>query len=121
MGGIKFRLVKILDIIILTNLYLLFGCIISSFLNYNVCKDYDNTKSKFHNLMQLIFEVSLIAISVYFIRVFIKHGLPNPLNGLYGFNPIRVKERNGGVILAFAFLMYMDAPIRSKVNNLYIL
>ena len=58
-------------------------------------------------------------VSVYIIRTFIKHALPNPLKGIEEFDPRRVIEVNGGVILAFAFLMYLKKPIQSKVDVLY--
>jgi hypothetical protein len=58
-------------------------------------------------------------VSVFVIRTFIKHFLPNPLEGIRGFDTKRVIENNGGVMLAFAFLMYLKKPIQSKVDNLY--
>jgi hypothetical protein len=58
-------------------------------------------------------------VSVYYIRLIVKHVIPNPLKGLQGFDPKRVVELNGGVVLAFAFLMYMKTNIKSKVDQLY--
>ncbi len=113
------RLVKSLDIFILGNIYLFFGVIVSSFITKYIAKDYDHRKSKLENLLQLILETGLIMVSVYIIRTFIKQALPNPLKGIEGFDPRRVKEVNGGVILAFAFLMYLKKPIQSKVDVLY--
>lgn len=113
------RLVKSLDIFILGNIYLFFGVIVSSFITKYIAKDYDHRKSKLENLLQLILETGLIMVSVYIIRTFIKHVLPNPLKGIEGFDPRKVMEVNGGVILAFAFLMYLKKPIQSKVDVLY--
>ncbi len=76
-------------------------------------------KSKLLNLCQLIFEVGLLVVFVYLIRIFVKHVIPNPLKGIEGFDPTRVKELNGPIILAFAFLMYLKTPIQSKVDKLY--
>ena len=119
MSDIALRLVKALDIFILGNLYLFFGVVVSSYMTTYVAKPYDHKKSKLRNLLQLVLETGLIMVSVYFIRIFVKHVIPNPLKGIEGFDPRRVIEINGGVILAFSFLMYMKKPIQSKVDVLY--
>ena len=119
MGYLGLHLVKALDIFILGNLYLFFGVVTSSFLNKYVAKPYDKKKTKLRNFLQLIWETGLIMIIVYFIRIFIKHGIPNPLKGIMGFDPRKVVEINGGIVLAFSFLMYLKTPIKSKVDVLY--
>lgn len=113
------RLIKCLYIFILGNIYLFLGAIISHGITVYIAKDYDPQKTKFRNLLQLILEAGLIMVSVYIIRITVKHKLPHPFNGWYGFNPDRVKEMNGGVILAFAFLIYMKDPLSSKIKALY--
>ena len=111
--------IKGLDIFIIGNIYLFSGVVVSSFLAKYIAKPYDNKKSKLENLLQLILEVGIIIVSVYLIRAFVKHKIPNPLKGIYGFDPSRVKELNGSIVLAFAFLMYLKPAIQSKVNVLY--
>lgn len=113
------HIVKALDIAILGNVYLFIGVIVSSLIDKYVAKDYDKKKSKFQNLLQLLYETGIIMISVYLIRTFIKHIIPNPLKGIGGFDPSRVKELGGGLVLAFAFLMYLKDKIKSKVEPLY--
>ena len=119
MEKLKFYATKSFFLIILGNIYLLLGCICSSFLATHVCKDYDTKKSKFRNLCQLLYEIGLVIITVYFIRRSIKRLIPKGLKGLHGFDPMRVKELSGGVLLAFSFLMYMKDSIKSKVDVLY--
>ncbi len=119
MSDIGLRLVKALDIFILGNLYLFFGVVTSSFLAKYVVKPYDKKKSKLRNLIQLVNEIGIIMVIVYLIRIFIKHGIPNPLKGIYGFDPRRVVEINGGIVLAFSFLMYLKPAIQSKADVLY--
>jgi uncharacterized membrane-anchored protein len=119
MSYIGLHLVKALDIFILGNLYLFLGVVVSSFFTKYVSKPYDDKESKLRNLLQLIMETGLIMVAVYMIRVIVKHGIPNPLKGVEGFDPRRVIELNGGIVLAFAFLMYQKKDIQSKVNKLY--
>ena len=113
------HLVKALDIFILGNVYLFIGVIVSALIDKYIAKNYDKKKSKFQNLLQLIYETGIIMVSVYLIRIFIKHVIPNPLKGIAGFEPKRVKELGGGLVLAFAFLMYLKEKIKSKVEPLY--
>ena len=113
------HIVKALYIFFIGNVYLFFGSLASHTLSVTVAKDYDPKKSKIRNLLQLILETGLIMISVYLIRILITHHVPHPFGGIFGFQAERVKELSGGVVLAFAFLMYMKEPITSKVQALY--
>ena len=113
------RLLKILDIFIIGNVYLGLGVVASSAIYKYVSKPYDPKKSKIRNFLQLILETGIIMVSVYLIRIFVKHVVPNPFEGIHGFDSHRVMENNGGVILAFAFLLYMKETIKSKVDAFY--
>lgn len=113
------RLVKALDIFIIGNIYLFLGVVVSSFMARYITKPYNKKISKFLNLRQLILEVGLLVVFVYLIRIFVKHVIPNPLKGIAGFDPTKVRELNGPIILAFAFLIYLKKPIQSKVDKLY--
>lgn len=119
MSYIGLHLVKSLDIFVLGNLYLFIGVVVSSFMAKYISKPYDDRESKLRNFLQLIWETGIIMLAVYMIRIFIKHVIPNPLKGIEGFDPRRVIEVNGGIVLAFAFLMYQKKDIQSKVDKLY--
>ena len=119
MSNIGLRVIKIIDIFCIGNIYMFLGVLVSSFMARYIAKPYDHTKSKLRNLLQLILEIGLLMVFVYAIRIIIKHYIPNPLKGIYGFDPNRVVELNGSVILAFAFLMYLKPAISSKVRVLY--
>mgnify|MGYP001163563541 CR=1 FL=1 len=45
----------------------------------------------------LVLEVGVLVTCVYLIRILV-HSIPNPLDGLYGFDASKVKELNGGVL-----------------------
>lgn len=115
----KIRLIKMVDIFFLGNLYLFFGVIVSSGIDRFIAKPYDPKKSKVRNFLQLLLETGIIMVSVYLIRILVKHGIPNPLDGIQGFDSSRVSENSGGVILAFAFLLYLKDTIKSKVDVFY--
>lgn len=118
----KIRLVKMVSIFILGNLYMFLGILVSSFLTSKLCQPYDKKKSRLRNLAQLLLEVGTMVVSVYLIRISIKsmfNSELNPLNGLYGFKASRLKEVNGGVVMAFAFLFFMGPCIKSKATKLY--
>lgn len=113
------HLVKSLDIFFIGNIYLFLGVSVSNLIDRYIAKPYDKKKTKLENLLQLILETGCIMVSVYLIRMTVKHLVPNPLQGIQGFDPTRVKERSGGVVLAFSFLMYLKDKIKSKVERLY--
>ena len=112
------RSVKMLHIFILGNIYLFLGVKTSTFLKKNVCREYDEKKSKLENLINLIRETGLIMVAAYLIRIIVKN-LYSPFEGVYGFKYSRVKEASGGLIMAFAFLMILGPCIKDKAIKLY--
>jgi hypothetical protein len=116
------RLIKAADVFILGNMYLLLGVTVSKTFKTYLMKPYDDDKSKLENLFQLITEIGLIMVSVFVIRstiIYIMKSGRNPFRGICGFNPRNVLEINGGVILAFSFLMYVKEPIKDKIDRLF--
>ena len=113
------RLVKIADIIIFSNIYFYLGIFTSYILYKYLSKPYDKKESKLRNFLQLVSEVGILVTCVYLIRILVK-SIPNPLDGLYGFDASKVKELNGGVVLAFAFTFFMKEPISDKVKKIFL-
>jgi hypothetical protein len=115
------RVIKTFDVFILGNMYLLLGVFASKMFKKYLVKPYDKDKSKLDNLLQLILEIGLLMVAVYIIRslvIYLTRSKFNILDGICGFRPRNVLELNGGVILAFSFLMYVKEPIRNKIDNL---
>ena len=112
------HLVKILYIAVAGNAYLLSGALTSDAIRKHVAKDYDPSLSAFQNWLQLALETSLIVISVYLIRHALR-SLSHLLDGLFGFKASLVPEHHHAVILAFAFLIYMQDTLANKVRHLY--
>ena len=113
------RLIKIADIIIFSNIYFYLGIFVSYILYKYLSKPYDEKESKLRNFIQLVLEVGILVTCVYLIRILVK-SIPNPLDGLYGFDASKVKELNGGVVLAFAFTFFMKEPISDKVKKIFL-
>ena len=66
------------------------------------------------NIFKLVREIGLIMIGVYVCRIIIKQYIPKPFEGKYGFKSNNLEDINGGVILAFGFLLFMQEPIFTK-------
>ena len=119
------RLIKILDISIIGTLYFFIGLTVSYLLSKYIMKKYDSYEkekiTKDEIILRLIFEVSVLTISVYLVRIFIKYlnSNFNPLEGIEGFDTNRLKELNGTVVLAFTFIFFLKDSLGQKINILY--
>lgn len=113
-----YQVVKITFIIIIGNINFFLAILSSKFLKTHVIQPYKKTESKLTNFFNIIFIVSCILIAVYLIRAFIK-SLPPFLDGLYGFKSANIKELNGSVILAFAFLIYLKDSMEPRIIKLF--
>ena len=117
--GNLFYFVKMLDICYVSNLYLFLGVISSALISRYIFIPYDVNRPYLLNLFFLIFFVSIISIFVFIIRKLIKFYIPSPFDGVAGFKHKLLKEINGNVILAFAFLIYLTDNLREYSHMLY--
>ena len=114
-----FYLVKMLDICYVSNLYLFFGVFSSAIISRYIFISYDYNRPYLINLLFLIFFISVISLFVFIIRNLIKFYIPSPFDGIAGFKHKMLKEINGNVILAFAFLMYLSDNLREYSHMVY--
>ena len=112
-------LIKILAIFYVSNLYLILGIISSSLINKYIVVDYDSSRGYLINFLYLLFLVSSISLAAFIIRQLIKFYIPSPFDGIAGFKHKMLKEINGNVILAFAFLIYLTDNLREYSHMLY--
>ena len=112
------HLVKMAYIALVGNIYLLAGALTSDVIHKRVARDYDPSRTIFENWAQLALETSLIVVSVYVIRHALRP-LSHVLDGYFGFKSRLVPEHHHAVILAFAFLIYMQDTLANKVKHLY--
>lgn len=106
---IVIRFIKILDISFLGVYYLIFGILSALIINkiLNVIEGKNKKLNKSNNKLFYAFKIflrtSLIMISAYSMRNIISR-VPFLLDGLFGYQHLRLKEMNGGVIIAFSII-----------------
>ena len=116
---LRFYLAKIICIFFIGGLYVIFGSIVSLTFKKYITRPYNRKWSRLQNLLQLCYEIGLLMVIVYFIRLFIKKGIPNPFESFAGVQTGKLKEINGNIILAFAFLIYLKDDIKSKIDGVF--
>ena len=126
------RTIKIIDIVFITILYFFVGYYVSistDVLFVNIFGiDYSN-KSRITIVIELVLQLSFIGIVVYILRNTIEL-IPFPLDGLYGFDHMRMKELKSGALLSlvvllfqynlqskFLYLRNQSIPKETKVKN----
>jgi uncharacterized paraquat-inducible protein A len=103
-----FLLIKSIDIGYVTVLLFIFGILISwaidKYFGQFKEKDYKKTNT-FIIFMELIAHLFLIGIITYALRNFMEI-IPFPLDGVGGYDHLRLKELQGGVVLSFVILFF---------------
>jgi hypothetical protein len=110
-----FRIVKILGIGYITMIFFIFAFIFGFFLDRFFVNfygdDYKNTR-----VIVLIFEILnhiiVLGILAYFVRVAVRT-IPFPLDGLYGYQHIKLREMDGGVF--YAILIMFQYHMQDKI------
>jgi hypothetical protein len=113
---ILMRSIKIIDIGYITVLYFITAYIFSYFLDsfYNYMFDKKNDKkTKLNLIYKIIMMVSLTGIFSYIGRNLIEN-IPFPLNGVQGFNHLKVKELTSGSLLTVLIIQLQD----NLLNNI---
>ena len=121
---ILFYLNKISAISLLGIYYITFGIILS--LLIRKVFDSENNKNKFiekwdnSSTIRLILHIYLqtivIMLGAYLIRKIVKN-IPYPFDKHFGFEHSRLKELNGGVLIAFAIVVFLT-PFKSLITYL---
>jgi hypothetical protein len=123
---LKIRSIKMVDLGFISVLYFILGIISAKIFDkgYNlILGKYDEEKEKKKSQLQLFIEICIhftfIGIFVYIIRN-LAEKVPFPLNGVAGFNHMRMKELTGTTNLVFGFVfMFYQANLRNKVSIFY--
>ena len=114
------RFIKILDITFLGIYYLIFGIVSALIINkiLNVIeeknKKLNQSNNKLFYALKIFVRTSLIMISAYSMRNIIRR-VPFLLDGLFGYEHLRLKEMNGGVIVAFSIIA-LQPQFREDIN-----
>ncbi len=82
----------------------------------NVTRDKNNmvNESKFKTVSLMYFNMLLIVYAMYLFRNLIEH-IPFPLDGMYGYQHSRLKERTSVVLTSF-FIMFYQKSLRERVD-----
>lgn len=115
------RSIKIIDIGYITIIYFIIAFYLSIFIDKVILGEFDPEKyDKKHNiiiLIELVTHMAFIGILTYIIRNLVEF-IPFPLNNIYGFQHLMVKElRNAPVF--FVIFMYNQYYFIKKMKYLY--
>lgn len=106
-------IITLLDICVISLLYLYIGLIVSDIINeifdFIDGTDNPNDVSTIFLIISSSAQFCLIAISAYFIRNFVAM-IPNPFHNVYDYSrtPDMNAELNGGVIISFILLLFQS-------------
>ena len=70
--------------------------------------------------LEILLNFALIGISFYFIRKIVKNYIPFPLDTFYGFDKNKLKELQGGIIIATIYMTFQTKLVQ-KLNYLKML
>lgn len=122
-----FLAVKILSIGYYSMAYFFFGSFMSIILNYFMKPIDPKTQIKEKKLvkivkicLEILLNFALIGISFYFIRKIVKNYIPFPLDTFYGFDKNKLKELQGGIIIATIYMTFQTKLVQ-KLNYLKML
>lgn len=116
------RGIKILDIGYITAIYFTLGLVCATIVD-NYLGKFDEKKEKRKTLLrstvELLLHLWLIGIVTYLVRNIIPM-IPFPLEGIYGFQHIRVKEVSSASMFSVAFLLfqkYYQAQVKYVISS----
>lgn len=115
-----FRTIKILDIGLITLIYFMIGVYLAKrFDNYfgTFDKHKENQKGKFRQIMECIGLTWLFGVIIYVVKNVVEL-IPSPLDGIAGFNHLRLKELTNAPVFIFSFLTFQSHYIE-KIRYLF--
>jgi len=114
------RSIKILDIGYITVIYFILGLILAKLFDKYLGK-FDKNKEDKKSILRSILELSLylwfIGIVIYVVRNIVPL-IPFPLNGVYGFDHLRVKEVTSATVFIISF-MYFQQYYQDKIKYIF--
>ena len=114
------RSIKILDIAYITFIYGFFSLIIITFLDKYIFPRIslenvkDEEKNKYTIFIELLLSLTLYGIVAYILKNILQL-IPFPLEGVYGFQHLKVMEVKSGAMISM-FLLWFSKVIRNKIT-----
>jgi hypothetical protein len=111
------RSIKILDIGYITAIYFILGVILAvifdrSVGNFNLKEE--EKKPLWQSILEIIIYLWVLGIVIYIVRNVVPW-IPFPLDNMYGFDHLKVKEVTSAAIFSFAFL-YFQKNYQDKIK-----
>lgn len=110
------KLIDIGYIIVLDFLAAYYSATLLDHFFFKLFGDHNVNKNKFRVLSEILIQVMITGIIAYILRNLIEY-IPFPLNGIKGYNHMRVKELRDGPILLF-FIFLFQYKLQEKVEYL---
>jgi len=115
-----FTFIKIIDLIFIMTIYFIVAFIVSlviqKFLPLILTTDKITKQQWFSVAFELILSISIIVIVGYFCRNLVLY-IPFPLDGIEGFDHMRVKELDGSLLISLLFIF--NSQIIAKAQELF--
>ena len=114
------RSIKILDIGYITAIYFILGIILAKLCDKHLGKFDEkkaNKKSIFQHVIELILYLWFIGVVIYIIRNLVPL-IPFPLEGVYGFKHLKVKELTTATVFSISF-MYFQVYYQNKIKYIF--
>jgi len=114
------RTIKIIDIGFITVIYLLLGMFLAkkcdSFLDkFNI--ENEEKKPLYRSILELLIYLWFTGIVIYIVRNIVPL-IPYPLNGIYGYDHLKVKEVTSASLFSISFL-YFQTHYQNKMKYVY--
>lgn len=114
------RSIKIIDIGFVTAIYFIIGLILAKLCDKKLGK-FDKKKADKKSIFQHIFELILylwfIGVIIYIVRNLVPL-IPFPLDGIYGFKHLAVKEVTSATVFSVAFI-YFQVYYQNKIKYIF--
>jgi hypothetical protein len=115
------RSIKIFDIGYITSIYLILGIILAKSVD-NYLGKFDEEEENKKPVLRVILEVILFAwvigVVIYIVRNIVPM-IPFPLNGIQGYDHLKVKELTSGFTFIITFIYYQNY-YQKKIRSLYL-
>ena len=117
---INIRGIKILDIGYITAIYFLLGIVLAKICDKKLGK-FDEKKagkkSISRHIIELILYLWFIGVVIYIVRNLVPL-IPFPLEGVYGFKHLKVKEVTSAAVFTISF-MYFQVYYQNKIKYIF--
>jgi len=117
---IQMRSIKIIDLGFITIIYFAIGLLLASAVDTNM-GPLDHAQEDKKSIWQLTLEcvllIWLVGVIIYIVKNLVEL-IPFPLNGIGGFDHMKVKELRNATVFIFVFLSFQNY-LRDKTVNYY--